>query len=272
MTKPKIFIGKAGTGKTFNARAEAGGPYVEFYADNIYIDDVYSFPKDTAIIIEDVHHKADKDKILDLIYAKRKVILTSKNKKDVPKSIMSVCQVKLCGKRNYHQMMMNGLSPNRDTIITMEDNIWSMANAYIRMKDRREYLRGLEILTPPPMQLLSWVAKNHQSERLTFVASTMHRWPKEYFYALLAFSFDGGYKTIQPPSRKTNNPFPAICAKLGLRTDDAYLVKMLVKNEGYAKWAATKLEESECKKLGIKKEKRQPSKRKATRTTLEDFL
>ena len=64
MTKPKIFIGKAGTGKTFNARAEARGPYVEFYADSIYIDDVYSFPKDMAIIIEDVHHKADKDQWL----------------------------------------------------------------------------------------------------------------------------------------------------------------------------------------------------------------
>ena len=167
MTKPKIFIGKGGTGKTFSAKAEARGPYVIFYADNILIDDPYSFPSDVAIIIEDVHHKANKDKILDLIYAKKRVILTSHNKKDVPKSIMNACQVKLCGRKNWHDVRLNLIAPNRDSVTVMEDNIWNMTSAYIKMKDRKEFLKGMEILKPAPMQILSWVSKNHQSDMLT---------------------------------------------------------------------------------------------------------
>ncbi len=273
MTKPKIFIGKHGTGKTFNAKAEAAGPYVIFYANDILINDPYSFPKDVAIIIEDVHHKPDKDKIMDLIYAKNKVILTSINKKDVPKIIINACQVKLSGRKNHAHIAIKRMAPNCDEVEVIDDNMWNMTKAYLRMKDRSELLRGLEALQPPHMQILSWVAKNHNSERLTFVASTMYRWPKQYFYPLLAHSFKGAYGSVEPPSRKSNNPFPTICRKLGLRETDAYLVKSLVQNEDYAAWAATKLEESECKVLRIKKVRsKKPSKAKATKRTLEEFF
>jgi len=273
MTKPIIVVGKPGTGRTFKARAFAAGPYVEFYANDIFIDDVYSFPKDVAIIIEDVHYKPDKNKILDLIYAKRKVILTSIDKKSVPKAIINACDVKLSGSKSYTQMKMQMIAPNRDEIKVIEDNIWSMANAYMRMRDRDEFLRGMQILKPAPMQILSWAAKNNPSNKLAAVASTMHRWPVEYFYALLAYSHEGKYKTIQPPQRKSDNPFPDICIKLGLREEDGYLVRSMIKNPDYAKWAASKLTEAECKVLRITKEKKaKPSKVKATKKTLEDFL
>ena len=257
--KPKIFIGKAGTGKTYSAKASIETKeYIECHANDIPIDDVYSWPMDVGIIIEDVHYKADKDKIVDLIHSGRHVVLTSHNKKDVPKAIINICQVKLCGKTNRNQIRIKTLfAKNCEEVKTFEANMWSLSSNYIKMKDRDEFYRGVVLHEPPPMQILSWVsASMPNNNKLTFVASALHRWPKDYFYALLAYSWEGGYVTLAPPQRKASSLFPSICLKLGLKETDGYLVKNMVRNPDYAKWAARKLLPEECKVLGIKKEKR----------------
>ena len=153
MTKPKNIYRQTGTGKRLT-QERSGGPYVIFYANDILINDPYSFPKDVAIIIEDVHHKPDKDKIMDLIYAKNKVILTRINKKDVPKIIMTSVKLNYRGVRNYHHIAIKRMAPNCDTMRkSIDDNMWNMTKAYLRMKDRSELLRGLEALQPPHMQI-----------------------------------------------------------------------------------------------------------------------
>ena len=271
--KPKIFVGKAGTGKTFSAIAALETKeHVRYQADNIPIDDVYSWPMDVSIIIEDVHYKPEKEKIMDLIYSGRKVVLTSYNKKDVPKVIINACQVKLCGKTNRNQLMIKTLyAKNCEEVKTFEANMWSLTTNYIKMKDRDEFYKGVLLNEPPPMQILSWVsASMPNNNKLAFVASTLHRWPKDYFYALLAYSWDGGYITMTPPKRKSSSLFPSICLKLGLKETDGYLVRSLTRDPQYARWAAKKLLPEECKVLGISKErKKRITKRKMK--GLEEF-
>jgi len=271
--KPKIFVGRAGTGKTFNAKAALETKeYAHYQANDIPIDDVYSWPVEVSIIIEDVHYKPDKDKILDLIYSGRKVVLTSVNKKDVPKAIINACQVKLCGKTNRNQMMIKTLyAKNCEEIKTFDANMWSLTSNYIKMKDRDDFYKGVRLHEPPPMQILSWAsASMPNNNKLAFVASTLHRWPKDYFYALLAYSWEGGYVSMTPPKRKSSSLFPSICLKLGLKETDGYLVRSLVRDPQYARWAAKKLLPEECKVLGISKEKK---KRTTTRKMkgLEEF-
>jgi hypothetical protein len=271
--KPKIFIGKSGTGKTFNAKASLRkNNFVIYQANDIPIDDVFSWPMDIPIIIEDVHYKADKEKIMDLIYSGREVVLTSHNKKDVPKIIINACQVKLCGKLNRNQMKIKTLfAKNCEEIKTFDANMWSLTGSYIKMKNRDDFYKGVRLHEPPPMQILSWASASlPNNNKLAFVASTLYRWPKEYFYALLAYSWEGAYVKMVPPQRKASSLFPSICRKLGLKDTDGYLVCSLVKNEEYAKWAARKLLPEECKVLGIKKErKKRITKRKMK--GLEDF-
>lgn len=271
--KPILVVGKPGTGRTTKAREFAAGPYIEMYANDVTIDDPYSFPKDVAIIIEDVHYKPQKERILDIIYAKCKVIMTSVDKKSVPKAIINACQIKLSGKVNHYQQKLRWTCSGHQDVKTVDDNIWAISQAYLRMRDRDEFLKALHIHKPAPMQILSWAAKNNDSPKMSIVASSMHRWSTDYFYALLAYSFPGKYKQLETPSRKTNNPYPTICKKLGLRETDAYLVKNMVKDKDYAAWAASKLEASECKVIGIEKpRKQQPSKAKVTKRTLEEYF
>lgn len=257
--KPKIFVGKAGTGKTFSALASLETKeHVRYQANDIPIDDVYSWPMDVSIIIEDVHYKPDKEKIMDLIYSGRRVVLTSYNKKDVPKVIINACEVKLCGKTNRNQLMIKTLyAKNCDEVKTFEVDMWSLTGNYIKMKDRDDFHKGIRLQEPPPMQILSWVsASMPNNNKLAFVASTLHRWPKDYFYALLAYSWDGGYITMTPPKRKSSSLFPSICLKLGLKETDGYLVWSLTRDPQYARWAAKKLLPEECKVLGISKERK----------------
>ena len=50
--RPKIYIGKWGTGKTSKTKIEVGSrDSVYFYANDIKIDDPYSVPKDTVVEI-----------------------------------------------------------------------------------------------------------------------------------------------------------------------------------------------------------------------------
>jgi len=271
--RPKIYIGKWGTGKTSKAKIEVGSrDSVFFYANDIQIDDPYSVPKDTVIVIEEVDYKPDKDKILELIHAGVDLIFTSHNKKDVPKTIMDCCDVKMAGRKNYYQQKLVLYCKNNIEHKTLEANIWEIMGVYIKTKDRARFYRDLVNLSPPPMQLISWaIATFPENERLVIVSSYMNRVSEKYFYALFAYSWDGGYRKIVPPERKGDNPYNAICVKAGLKPDETYILKRLISNEAYANSLARKLSEADCKLLGIKKPKRKVArvKRKAR---LEDFV
>jgi len=271
--KPILVVGKSGTGVTTKAKALINSKeYRIFYANDISISDVYSWPLEIGIIIEDVHHKPDKDKILDLIHSGRNVVLTSKNKKEVSKVLLDCCQVKMAGTKNYYQIILRARAKNSQNFKIVDDNIWALTSAYIKMTDRDEYLTVLNTYRPPPMQILSWsVASQPNNLKLMHVSKAMMN-GGDYFYPLLAYSKLGAYGGVIPPQRKSVSPFPAICRKLGLRASDGYLVRDLVKNQEYSRWAAKILDEKECKVLGIKKErKRRVSVKKDRTKKLEEY-
>ena len=272
-TKPKIFIGKPGTGKTFNAIIEMGKrEYIICHGNNIPIDDVYSFPKDMGIIIEDLHEtKLEKDKIMNIILSGRHVALTSFNKKDVPKSIINMCQVKFPGKYDRRQVKIKLMAKNAEEVNSYEKAIYDLSVHWLKMKSRGDYYKLLDFNSPAPMQIISWLsATAPKNERLAFAASVMHRWPVKYLYALIAYSRDGGYDRVIPPKRSSSNPLNKICRKLGLKDTEVYLLRHLLRDDEYKDYAKKKLSREECKVIGLKKPMRKKeTKRKAK--SLEEF-
>jgi len=272
--KPKIFIGKSGCGKTFNAKVEMGArEYIICHGNNIPIDDVYSFPKDIGIIIEDLHEtKLEKDKILDLIISGRYVVLTSNNKKDVPKSIINSCQVKYPGKYDRRQVKIKLMAKNAEEVLSYDSGIYDISYQYLKAKNRGDYYRLLEYNKPPPMQLISWLSASlPNSEKIAFTASVMHRWPVKYLYALVAFSRDGKSGRVIPPKRATSNPLNYICKRLGLKDTEVYLLRHLLKDEEYRIFARKRLTKEECKIVGLKKPTRKKEKVKKIIKSLEEF-
>jgi Flp pilus assembly CpaF family ATPase len=58
-----LIVGGYGSGKTTTAIELMGNrPHVILPANEITINDIYSYPKHHGLIIEDVHYKPDKDK------------------------------------------------------------------------------------------------------------------------------------------------------------------------------------------------------------------
>jgi len=271
--RPKLYVGKWGTGKTTKAKIEAGGGVnLFYYASDITIDDPYSIPKDYTIIIEEVNHKPDKDKILDLIHAGVDLILTSHDKKSVPKPIINACDVKMCGAKNHYQTALLLLCKNNEKYLSFDDSIWNIMGVYIKTKDRDRFYRDLVNLSPPPMQLISWaIATFPDNEKLVMVSSMMNKVNKKYFYALFAYSWSGGYRKIVPPKRKEENPYQSICLKLGFKADETYILKRLISNPTYASYVSRRLTAGECKVLKIKKEKRSRPKVRP-RKKWEDFI
>jgi hypothetical protein len=233
-------------------------PYLRFQANDIDIEDVYSYPRNHGVIIEDVHYKPDKDKILDLILINNNIILTSLNEKDVPKTIMNMCTRKRIGRKDYRQMKIKELAPNSNTIKEFDKSIYDLNIEILKNKERDYVLRLLKHNKPSDMQILSWVAPNVNVNHIVFVDSIMRKWSIDYFYELLTYSLSG-YHGGRPKfaKRYSYSPVPKIMSKLNLKTKDSYLVKSLLQNEDYKKWATKKLNSDECKILNLKKPRKQ---------------
>ena len=76
-----------------------------------------------------------------------------------------------------------------------------------------------------------------------------------YFYELLAYAFEGNMAgRIQFPKRNAYSKVPYICRKLGVR--DERVLKQLLKDEDFKKWATKKLNNSECRIIGIGEKRR----------------
>ena len=271
--RPKIFIGKWGTGKTTKTKIEiAGRDYVSYYASDIKIDDPYSIQDNLMVVIEEVNIKPQKEIIMGLIHAGVDLVLTSHNKKDVPKEIINACEVKMCGSKNRYQNLYSLTCKNMEKYVSFDDSIWNVMSVYVKSKNRDKFYRDLVNLSPPPMQLISWaIATFPENSRLQVVSSMMNRLSKDYFYAIFAYSWDGGYRKIVPPQRKTNNPYPAIAVKLGFKADETYILKRLIREEAYAEFVSSKLTAAECRLIGVKKKKR-PTPKIRPRKKLEDFI
>jgi len=253
--KFKIFCGGAGSGKTTSAIKEFNGmPFIILQANNIWIEDIYSYPKNHGILIEEVNYKPDKEKILQILYVLDNVVLTSINEKDVPKAIMNLCVRKRKGQVDYRQRAIKQLAPNSNNVEKIEKSIYELTDSFLHNADRKKVLELVKYNKPADLQFLSWIQPNVDVRCISFADNIMRRWSMDYFYEILVYSYHGNHRgRLEFPKRNSYSPVPKICNKLGLKGKDSYLVKSLLKNEDYKNWAISKLDKDECKILGLKK-------------------
>jgi hypothetical protein len=267
-----LIVGGYGSGKTTTAIELMGNrPHVILPANEITINDIYSYPKHHGLIIEDVHYKPDKDKILTIMLVNSNVILTSLNEKDVPKSIMNMCKRKRLGRIDVRQNKIKELAPNCNMPVDLNRSVYDINIELLKNKNREEVLKILKHNKPPDIQIISWVLPNVDVRNISFADHIMRRWSKDYFYEILTYSLSG-YLSGRPSfaKRYSYSPVPKICSKLGLKTKDSYLVKSLLKNEQYKEWAIKKLDSNECKILNLKKPRKKTPRVTKTKT-LGDF-
>tara|TARA_R110002074_G_scaffold373815_1_gene550027 strand:- start:176 stop:1006 length:831 start_codon:yes stop_codon:yes gene_type:complete len=253
--KAVIFVGGNGSGKTTMALKELGNrPYVIYQANDIRINDVYSYPKKHGIIIEDVQHKPQKEKIIQLLKASENLVLTSLDEKSIPKAIKDLCIIKRMGQKDLRQVAIMKLAPNCNSIMKYEMSIYDINMQYLKNSNRKEVVELIKYNRPADLQLLSWVQPNVNINCIARADDIMRRWHIDYFYEILSYSYEGNHKgRVEFPKRNAYSPIPKICNKLGLKRKDAYLVKLLLEDDAYKNWAISVLDKDECKILGLTK-------------------
>ena len=272
--RPILIVGNYGSGKTTKAIEMMGNrPYKIVYGNDINIEDIHSYPKTHGLIIEEVHFKPDKNKILDIMDVKHEhLILTSLNEKDVPKAIIDRCKRNRLGRIDYRQRDIKDCNSGSNNITLIDKSIYDLTIEYLNNSNREEVIKLFKHNKPPDIQILSWVEHSVNIKHISFVDSIMRRWPIDYFYELLALS-NSGHSRARPKfgKKRTFSPVPKICRKLNLKTSEAYIVKSLLENEEYKEWATKQLDTDECKILNLKKKKRKVSVRKNNKR-LEEFI
>lgn len=257
-----LLVGGNGSGKTTTAiELMNGRPYKIIYANELDNFDIYSYPKEYGLIVEEVGFKPNTKKIVNIINVKRKyLVLTSLNEKDVSKSIVNKCKRKMLGKKDFRQENMV-YSPNKNVVKSKDMGIFDLTLEWLKNKNRDEVCQLLKHNKPADIQILSWVEPNINTETISFVDSIKRKWNKEYFYEMLAYSYGGTHRgKLKFNKRRTYSPVPKICRKLNLKHNEAYLVKSLLEDNEYKQYVINKLDKDECKILGLKK----PRKKRET--------
>ena len=269
MNRVRMIIGGYGSGKTTKAINLMGNrPYKIIYANELSNFDVYSYPKKYGLIIEEVEYKPDTNKILDIIKVKSdNLILTSVDEKLIPNSILNKCRKLNLGPIDYRQTFMLN-APNKNVVTCLEMDMRSLTWEWLRNTDRYEVQKLLKYNKPSPIQILSWVEPNVNTGIISLSDSIKWKWSKNYFYEILAYGYEGGYTgRLKFNKRRTFSPLPKICEKLGLKHSDSDLIKLLIMDDEYEKYASNILDSSECKILGIKK----PRKKRESVRKLRDY-
>ena len=248
-----LIIGGHGSGKTTNAIKIMGNrPYKIIYADELDSFDIYSYPKKYGLIIEELEHKPNSSKVVEIINIKN-VVLTTLDEKSVSKSIINKCRKVQLGNINQYQEQMTN-APNRDITSSMEMSMFDLTLSWLKNTNRDEVQQLMHYNKPAELQILSWLEPNVNEEVIPFVDSIKWKWNKKYFYDILSYGFEGSYKgRLKFNKRRTFSLIPKICEKLGLKYSDSYLIKSLIMNDEYKEYATSKLDSNECKILGIKK-------------------
>ena len=267
-----LITGKIGTGKSTKAKTFVENPVV-LYANDIDFD-VGAFPVENGIIIEDVHYKPDKSAILDIIRKyKGQVVLTSINQKSVPKEIFSMCKVKRAGSNNYLKEQIKELAPHSVSPVTWERDTYSLVYDYLKETDR-ELVRNLLLFNKPSdTQIISWLAENMHPNRLIFVDGVVkRRWSQRYFYEMLAYAHQGnmvGRMTM--PKRRQYSKIPSLSRRLKVKNPDVLM--QLLQDEQFKEHAKKRLNNSECRLLGIGEKRRRKKTDPITvqQTSILDF-
>ena len=267
-----LLTGKTGTGKSTKAKTFVENPHIT-YANNIDLD-VTCFPIENGIIIEDIHYKPDKEAILNILRLyKGQVVITSINEKSVPKEIKSMCKVKRAGSNNFLKEELQAIAPHSVAPVTYERDTFSLIHEYLKESDR-ELIRELLLFNKPSdTQIISWLAENMHPNRLIFVDGVVkRRWSQRYFYEMLAYAHQGNMVgRLTMPKRRQYSKIPSLSRRLKVKNPDVLM--QLLQDDEFKEHAKKKLNNSECRLLGIGEKRRRKKTDPITvqQTSILDF-
>lgn len=267
--RPVIIVGKPRTGKTTKALEMLDDP-AKFYANEF---ECYAAPMDRDILIEEIDFKANEDEILTLLRMRNesKVVMTSLDKKSIPKKIAAMCRISLAGSATHGF----DIAPRSIPPVNNHPDMFSMVKIYLENSDRDRVSEMLKKARPADVQMMTWLNENLNPNKLVFVdARVKRRWKTDSFYEMLAYCHNGKqYGRVQFPKRGKYSQIPKICRRLGLKSNEDYLLKDLLNDESFRKKAKIKLNNVEYRMLGIgEKPKQRRIKRKNKTVTLDKWL
>tara|TARA_Y100000296_G_C5145146_1_gene243266 strand:+ start:423 stop:1244 length:822 start_codon:yes stop_codon:yes gene_type:complete len=245
--QPILIVGKTLTGKTYQAKEMLNDPII-FYANEFSIE---SLPNDSDVIIEDVHYKPNTDEIVFFIRNfKGNLVLTSIDKKSVPKLILNSCKVKLAGSKVYSVI---DIAPRSQEPFNPEKDIFSLVADYLKNPNREEVKRNLLLNKPPDVFLLNALSESMHPSRLIYIDSKVkRRWPQKYFYEMLAYIHTGNtYGRVTMPKFAQDKEINYICRRLGLKVNDRHILKDILKDENVLNMAKKKLSNKHYRLLGL---------------------
>ena len=267
--RPIIIVGKPRTGKTTMAMEMLDDP-LQFYANEFVMD---SIPSDRDILIEEVGFKPNEEEVAVLLRTRRegKTILTSLDKKSIPKQLASMCKIKLAGSKMYGIVDAPRSTPAENS----HPDIFTLLRIYLQNSNREKVADMLKQTRPSDTQIMSWLNENLHPNKLIFVdARVKRRWPQNTFYEMLAYAHDGRqFGKVQFPIRGKYSIMPKICRRMGLKSHEIHLLKDLLKDADFRILAKKKLNNVEYRTLGIgEKPVKRRVKRNDKTTTLGDFF
>jgi hypothetical protein len=274
--RPFLLTGKTGTGKSFKARELLPNAPI-FFADEMGIKDLGSMSKDDGIIIEDIHIKPKKDEILNVLRRYRgQVIITSINEKSVPKDIKAMCQIKRAGSNQYLLENIMEMAPRSLEPLSIEQDTYSLVSMYLRETDRDLIAKILKHNKPADTQILSWLVENLHPNKILFVDGVVkRRWSQNYFYEMLAYAHAGKqFGQVKMPKRGKYSQKPKLIKRVGIKTGEERLLRQYLKDEEFVEYAKTKLNNGECRILGLgeKRRRKKTDPVKVQQKTLGDYL
>ncbi len=256
--KPIIIVGQDVTEKINKALTFVSNNPIIKYANEYDITDNFSIPIDVGIIIREANYKPNTELVRKTILEYRgQVVLLSDNQKDVPKSIYNLCKLKRATKKVYSDYLKE-IAPRASPSKKYDIDIYPMVGEYLKNADREEIAYMLKNNKPSDTQFLSWLTPNMHPNKLAYIDFAVKRkLSNDYFYEMLSYVHDGRmYRKLVMPTRNSYSVVPKICRKLKLKKSDAHLLKSLLQDGEFLEYAKTKLDNTECKVLGIGNKKR----------------
>ena len=219
-----------------------------FYADEFTIE---SLPSDVDVIIEDVHYKPNTKEIMFFIrHFKGNLVLTSIDKKSVPKLILNSCKIKLAGSKVYSAI---DIAPRSQSPFNPEKDVFALLSDYLKNPNREEVRKSLMVNKPADVFLMNALCESMHPSKLIYIdAKVKRRWPQKYFYEMLAYNHLGNtYGQIRMPKFAQNNELNYICRRLGMKSSDVHILQDILKDENVLNMAKKKLSNKHYRLLGL---------------------